>query len=57
MTSVAEVEANVHVVGVEGSSDDLDVPIEACFRDAGKAEASRAPKSCHRICHHSQPSG
>ena len=34
MTSVAEVEANVHVVGVEGSSDDLDVPMEACFRDA-----------------------
>jgi threonine synthase len=34
MTSVAEVEPNVHVVGVEGSSDDLDVPMEACFRDA-----------------------
>ena len=34
MTSVAEVEANVTVVGVEGTSDDLDVPMEACFRDA-----------------------
>lgn len=34
MTSVAESEANVHVVGVEGSSDDLDVPMEACFRDS-----------------------
>ena len=34
MTSVAEVAANVHVVGVEGTSDDLDVPMEACFRDA-----------------------
>lgn len=33
MTSVSEVEANVHVVGVEGGSDDLDVPMEACFRD------------------------
>ena len=32
MTSVSE--ANVHVVGVEGTSDDLDVPMEACFRDA-----------------------
>lgn len=27
-------EPNVTVVGVEGSSDDLDVPMEACFRDA-----------------------
>ena len=34
MTSVAEREANVHVIGVQGTSDDLDVPIEACFRDA-----------------------
>ena len=34
MTSVSEVEPNVHVIGVEGSSDDLDVPMEACFRDA-----------------------
>ena len=33
MTSVAEVEPNVHVIGVEGTSDDLDVPMEACFRD------------------------
>lgn len=33
MTSVAEREANVHVIGVEGTSDDLDVPMEACFRD------------------------
>ena len=34
MTSVAAAAANVTVVGVEGSSDDLDVPMEACFRDA-----------------------
>ena len=34
MTSVAEVASNVHVVGVEGTSDDLDVPMEQCFRDA-----------------------
>jgi threonine synthase len=39
MTSVAERERNVHVVGVEGSSDDLDVPMEACFRDRAFKEA------------------
>ena len=33
MTAVAEIESNVHVYGVEGSSDDLDVPMEACFAD------------------------
>ena len=33
MTAIAEIEANVHVYGVEGSSDDLDVPMEACFAD------------------------
>ena len=33
MTSVAEQASNVHVIGVEGTSDDLDVPMEACFRD------------------------
>lgn len=32
MTSVAEAAENVHLIGVEGSSDDLDVPIEALFR-------------------------
>ena len=42
MTSVAEVEKNVHVVGVEGSSDDLDVPMEQCFRD-------RTFKAAHRL--------
>lgn len=33
-------EANVRVVCCEGTSDDLDVPIEACFRDAGFAPAT-----------------
>eukprot|EP00939_MAST-03C_sp_MAST-3C-sp1_P001697 g1697.t1 len=33
MTSVAEAEENVHCVAVEGTSDDLDVPMEKCFRD------------------------
>ena len=35
MTHVAAREdvRNVHLVGVEGSSDDLDVPMEACFAD------------------------
>ena len=41
MTSVAECEANVHVVGVEGTSDELDVPIEACFRDRSCADRHR----------------
>ena len=26
-------EPHIHLVGVEGSSDELDVPIEACFAD------------------------
>ena len=33
MTHAAAAARNVHLVGVEGSSDDLDVPMEACFRD------------------------
>ena len=33
MTSVAPRARNVHVIGVEGTSDDLDVPMEALFRD------------------------
>ena len=33
MTRVAEARSHVHLVGVEGTSDDLDVPLEACFRD------------------------
>eukprot|EP00965_Chrysotila_dentata_P235243 6200638-Pleurochrysis_carterae.AAC.2 len=34
MTRVAAANANVTAVGVEGSSDDLDVPIEDLFKDA-----------------------
>ena len=34
MLAVAEVEENVHLIGVEGSSDDLDVPMEALFKVA-----------------------
>ena len=34
MTSVAAVESNVHVWGVDGSSDDLDVPLAELFKDA-----------------------
>ena len=30
MTSVAQAESNVHLIGVEGSSDDLDRPMEVC---------------------------
>ena len=33
MTYPAALEPNVHLIGVDGSSDDLDVPMEACFRD------------------------
>ena len=33
MTTVGEVEDNVKVIAIEGSSDDLDVPIEALFAD------------------------
>eukprot|EP00750_Incisomonas_marina_P008463 INCI15483.1.p1 GENE.INCI15483.1~~INCI15483.1.p1 ORF type:complete len:242 (-),score=34.19 INCI15483.1:1009-1734(-) len=33
MAVVAEAERHIDLVGVEGSSDDLDVPIEACFAD------------------------
>ena len=33
MTTVGEVEPRVHVIGVEGSSDDLDVAIEEVFAD------------------------
>jgi hypothetical protein len=31
MTSVARAASNVHLIGVEGSSDDLDVPLERAF--------------------------
>ena len=41
MTSVAEVEENVHVIGIEGTSDDLDVPMEACFRDTAFKAAQK----------------
>ena len=41
MTSGAESAPNVRVVGVEGSSDDLDVPMEACFRDGPFAAEQR----------------
>ena len=34
MTAVAQAAPNVHLIGVEGSSDDLDRPMERCFRDA-----------------------
>ena len=33
MTAVAEAASNVHLMGVEGSSDDLDVPLERVFGD------------------------
>ena len=33
MTSVAAAESNVHVWGVDGSSDDLDVPLAELFKD------------------------
>jgi len=31
MTAVAEAASNVHLMGVEGGSDDLDVPLERLF--------------------------
>ena len=34
MTAVAQAAPNVHLIGVEGSSDDLDRPMERCFRDS-----------------------
>mmetsp|Transcript_28504 Transcript_28504/g.87220 ORF Transcript_28504/g.87220 Transcript_28504/m.87220 type:complete len:379 (-) Transcript_28504:1024-2160(-) len=34
MARVPPEEPHIHLIGVEGSSDDLDVPIEACFHDA-----------------------
>ena len=33
MTTVGETDKNVKVIAVDGSSDDLDVPIESCFND------------------------
>eukprot|EP00947_MAST-08B_sp_MAST-8B-sp1_P003078 g3078.t1 len=42
MTSVAAVEPNVHCIGVEGTSDDLDVPMEDVFQDVRFKHAHRA---------------
>ena len=42
MTAVAEAASNVHLMGVEGSSDDLDVPLERLFCD-------RQFKATHRL--------
>jgi len=41
MTYVARAASNVHLIGVEGSSDDLDVPLERAFRDAAFKRAHR----------------
>jgi threonine synthase len=34
MAAVPPAEPHIHLVGVEGSSDELDVPMAACFQDA-----------------------
>eukprot|EP00962_Isochrysis_galbana_P018222 scaffold5250_cov102-Isochrysis_galbana.AAC.2 len=44
MAAVPPGEPHIHLVGVEGSSDELDVPMEACFRDAD----FRTRHSAHR---------
>ena len=42
MTAVAEAASNVHLMGVEGGSDDLDVPLERLF-------CERAFKATHLV--------
>ncbi|KAL1524757.1 hypothetical protein AB1Y20_019640 [Prymnesium parvum] len=41
MAAIAEAAPNVHLIGVEGSSDALDVPIEALFQDQPFKRAHR----------------
>ena len=41
MAAVPPQAPHVHLVGVEGSSDDLDVPLEACFADRAFAGRHR----------------
>ena len=39
MTTISS--SNVHVYPVDGSSDDLDIPIKLCFQDAALASENR----------------
>ena len=41
MTGPGQAAGNVHVVGVDGSSDDLDRPLEAVFGDAAFKDRHR----------------
>lgn len=51
MTTVAAVEENVYCVGVEGTSDDLDVPMEEVFADlAFKSEHKLGSINSVNIC-------
>ena len=51
MLRVAEAEENVHAIGVEGNSDDLDVPMEALFKvrtSLPLRAVGSAPPTCER---------
>ena len=50
MTAVAEAASNVHLMGVEGGSDDLDVPLERLF-----CERAFKVRPCSTLLHLAVP--